>query len=256
MKIIDTHLNISQDGKWFNTTHDASLSTLIKGLDEAGTEKGVLISTPTATSNDYVESVLNKYPDRFRAMASLDFNQSDLEAQTRSLIAKGFSGIKIHPRIQGVDLCDEKYLPLWDYFNKEELTIHVDGYFQLMNHNVRISDLYPLNYENHLRKFPQVTFILGHAGFHRVLDCFFMARSYPNFYCNISYSINYIKRTSLYKDYRFFLEMCDQKILFASDFPETSTQTALDLFLELANGMDAEKKENILFNNAQKIFWQ
>lgn len=255
MQVIDTHINVSPDGKWFNTNHDASIDKVLENMSNANIAKGILISTPTASENSHVKKCLHDYPDKFKALGFIDFEQGNYIDQAKQLLDWGFSGIKIHPRIQGVDICSDEYNGLWEYFDQNNMIVHIDGYLQLVNHKVSIKQILPLAYENHIRDYKNVTFIYGHSGFHKVFDCLFLTRSYANFYCNICYSINFIHQTSLEKDYKFFLERCDQKIVFASDFPELSTKSAIEKHLSLMEGFDIEKKNNVFYNNALKIFW-
>lgn len=256
MKIIDSHVNITETGEWINHLYNSSFERLIGEFENSKIEKGILISMPGTNSNKFISKILKKYPDRFKALGCLDFSKENLTDQVDYLCENGFSGIKIHPRMQGINICHPKFTYLWEHFNKHQITLLVDGYYQLIDSRVNITDLLPFAYEQHIKTYSDVTFILAHAGFHRVLDTFFLCRSYKNFYCNISYSLELIINTSLEGDYKMLIQMCDQKVLFGSDFPEIEIESTKTKFLTLAKDLSSMKLNNILYNNAHKIFWE
>lgn len=255
MNIIDVHVNVTPDGRWFGSNLDASVTALMGEMGKAGADKAVLISLPFASTNSHIASLIKETPDKFKGFGHLNFTKTNLINQVDEILAMGFSGIKIHPRFQGINLCHPFFDPLWDYFNKKKLTVLVDGYYGQANSVVPISALLPLNYEMHLMKYRNITFILAHAGFHKVMDTLFLCTNYPNFYCDISYSLNLIEKMSCYKDYRFLIEQCDKKVFFGSDFPEASILKSKKDFLKLTKGLPKEKIENAARLNALKLFW-
>ncbi|PIU57948.1 MAG: hypothetical protein COS89_02940 [Deltaproteobacteria bacterium CG07_land_8_20_14_0_80_38_7] len=256
MNIIDAHVNITHDGTWGNAGKNASLTQLISEMEKASADKALLISLPGATTNKYIASVIKKHPDKFQGVGHLDFSREDLTKQVDELISMGFSGIKVHPRFQGINLNHPHFDHLWVHLDSKKTILLVDGYYQLNNSYMPIQHLFPLAYERNLLKHKNVTFILAHAGFHKVMDALFLCANFPNFYCDISYSINLIENLSCYNDYRYLIDQCDQKVLFGSDFPEYSISTSKKAFLKLAKGLDNSKIENILKLNAQKLFWK
>jgi predicted TIM-barrel fold metal-dependent hydrolase len=253
--IIDAHVNITHNGKWFKTNYDASLERLFGEMEEANIEKCLLIAMPLATTNTYIASVVEKYPDKFRGLGHLDFSQG-LKKQVDEIIAMGLSGIKIHPRMQNVNLCDNIYDSLWKYLDTKSIRVLVDGYYQVSASTMLIQQLLPLAYERHIRTYKNVTFILAHAGCHRVMDSFFLCRSYKNFYCDLSYSINIFQNTSFYQDYRFLIQHTDQKVLFGSDFPEITLSNARRSYEILAKECLEEKGRNVSGQNAYTLFWK
>jgi uncharacterized protein len=251
--IIDSHVNITHNGKWFNTSYDASLERLLAEMAEAQIDKCLLIAMPEATTNKYVASIVEKHPQLFRGLGFLDF-KSNIKKQVNNIVSMGLSGIKIHPRLQNINICDPFLDFFWEYIDGRKLTILVDGYFQLLNNTFTISDILPFAFEKHLKKHHNVTFILAHAGCHKVMDTYFLCRSYQNFYTDLSYSINFFKGTSFYSDYNFLLKNADRKVLFGSDFPEIRLIDAKKSFQALYRGLSSEKIENISSSNAMRLF--
>jgi len=256
MQIIDSHANITHDGVWLNPKYKSSISSLINQMEQTNTVKAVLISLSIQT-NFYIQKMINdSINNTYKGVGFVDFTKDDFVDQADFLLSNGFSGIKVHPRLQGINLCKKKYQLFWEYLNSKKCILLIDGYFQLTNHRIMIKDLLPLNYESHISKYSKVNIIYAHCGFHKVMDVFFLCKSYENFYANLSYSLNFIGKTSFYNDYKFLIEHCDRKILFGSDFPEISLKKSISDFQKLSNHLKDEKKNNILFNNAFNLFWK
>lgn len=256
MQIIDSHTNITPDGVWLNPKFEASFDLLKNQMEQTNTEKAVLVSL-SIQSNFYIQTIINDSKNNsFKGVGFIDFSRDDFVGQASLLLANGFSGVKVHPRLQGINLCEKKYQYFWEFLNSKNCILLIDGYFHLANNSVMIKDLYPLNFEPHIAKYSKINFIYAHCGFHKVMDVFFLCKSYANFYTNLSYSLNYIEKTSFYKDYEFLIEHCDRKVLFGSDFPEVSIKKSISDFLKLSDHLQDDKKNNILFNNAFNLFWR
>ena len=58
--IIDAHVNITHNGKWFNTDCHASLERLLDEMGGAGVYKCLLIYMPLATTNNMEQDIINK----------------------------------------------------------------------------------------------------------------------------------------------------------------------------------------------------
>ncbi len=89
---IDAHVNITHDGQWYHTTHCASLDRLLNEMNETQIDKCVLISMPNATSNEYINSLVEKYPEKFKGFGHLDFSQN-IEQQLNTIASSKLSGI-------------------------------------------------------------------------------------------------------------------------------------------------------------------
>ncbi len=250
--IIDAHVNITHDGKWFNTDHDASLERLMDEMDMAGVDGCLLISMPFATTNRYVASVIEKYSDRFKGLGYLDFEKNDMIKQIDELISMGFSGIKIHPRMQGVNCNDNKLEYLFDYIDEKLLAVMIDGYYQTNNNKILLPDLEPFKYDLLAKRFPNISFIISHLGGHRTFDLFFVARSNKNLFIDNSHALMYFYGTSLINDFVWVMDKLDEKIFFGSDFPEYGLKEYLDHFNTIVSNTKTLRKE-LVYTNINKI---
>jgi predicted TIM-barrel fold metal-dependent hydrolase len=255
MDIIDAHANICPKGNWINEKGDATIESLEKQMAQTGTEKAVLISTPGISDNQYIKKLLLQKPKVYRAFAQLNFNE-DIIDQSHEILSGPYSGIKLHPRLQNIDLTEKSLVPFWTELNAKNAKVLIDGFPKGATKGLSIAQQLPLYYENLVRTYTNITFIYAHAGFQRVMDTYMMCRSYPNFYTNTSFSQNLIENKGpLQAEFRYLIENCDKKTMFGSDYPEYSIGQALKAFNQITKGQARNKIENVLHNTATHLLW-
>jgi len=250
---IDGHVNITQDGKWFNTNHNASLQRLLNEMPEAGIDKCLLITMPFASNNTFTSSVVEKYPDKFRGMGFIDFTRDNFKEQVDEIENMGLSGIKIHPRMQQINCLDKNLEPLFQYLNEKKKVVMIDGYYQAQSKNVFLKDLHPFNYDILAKQYPEIRLIISHIGAHLCFDLYFVSKSNSNLFINNSHVLKYFEGTSLMNDYTWIMDKLDEKILYGSDFPEYGLSEYRESFERLVNMVPSLRKELIYTNIARLI---
>ncbi|MCD4651648.1 MAG: amidohydrolase family protein [Candidatus Cloacimonetes bacterium] len=219
--MIDAHVNITPNGKWFNTSHDASLERLLDEMAEHNIRQCLLISVPGACENRWLAGVVERYPEKFRAFAHLDF-QKLLKPQLLEIEAMGYAGVKLHPRSQGIYCLDARWESLFAFLNKREIPVMIDGYYQTAGHTPLLNQLTPFYYDALAKKYTQMQIILSHMGAHRVFDAYYLAKSNPNVWLDNSHVLQYFSGTTLISDFNWVMDMLDEKVIYGSDFPEYS----------------------------------
>jgi predicted TIM-barrel fold metal-dependent hydrolase len=238
ISVIDAHVAITEDGKWFGTSHDASLERLLDEMQAAAIERALLIAQPGAAENRFIAQVCERMPERFRGLGHIgDWSQALRElAEMESM---GLAGLKVHPRSQGVDVLAPELEPFWRKVCEMGWPVMLDGYFQNQGNGLPLEKLTPFYYDKLSRAFPELRIILTHLGAQRCLDAFWVARSNPNFYLDLSHSLLYYRDTSLMKDFLFVMAMADQKVIYGSDFPEYG----IDRYLSHVRQMAAQRDD-------------
>jgi uncharacterized protein len=249
--IIDGHINITKNGKWFKTKYDASLDRLLMEMNEAGIDKCLLISMPFATSNKYIASVIEKYPDKFRGLGQIDFTNYP-DRQIEEVYSMGFSGLKLHPRIQGIDCNSSELQSFWAKLNDINAVIMIDGYFQTYNTSILLREIEPFKYDPLVKRYPNITFIFSHLFAHRVFDAYYLVKSNKNVFLDNSHVLKYFENTSLIADYIWIMDKLDEKIIYGSDFPEYGIKEYLNRFSQIIESNSNVRKDLIL-SNIQKI---
>jgi hypothetical protein len=160
----------------------------------------------------------------------------------------GFVGLKLHPSVHGVPADDSAYELAWRFAADNDVAI--------MTHSWSVSSYNPVQYlstprrfEVYVRKFPQVRFVLGHAGGRGQGrgEAIRMVNDYPQVHLDFAGDIY---------DYRLLEKLIGSvpatKILFGSDSPMMDPRSQLSLVL-LAGLADSAKSQ-ILRGNAIRVY--
>jgi len=160
----------------------------------------------------------------------------------------GFAGLKLHPSIHGVPADDPVYDQAWRFAADHDLAIMSHSWSASSYNPVQFLST-PARFEVHIRKFPQVRFVLGHAGGRGAgrQDAIRLANQYPHVYLDFAGDIY---------DYRLLEKLIEsvplEKILYGSDFPWTDPRSHITRVL-LADIEDSAKSE-ILRGNAIRTY--
>ena len=249
--IIDAHIHLSESGRWLaplSAKQDLSLGSVLKEMDSAGLTRAVVLSLQGFNDNMALHKMLTKHFDRFIMFGCFDPESREYPREIE-ILAKdyGFQGLKIHPRRQGISPLDRRLDPGYEKAAALGLPVVFDAYPQ--SQQMPLHELRPYVYDRLAKRHPHLKIIMAHAGAHRLWDAYFVARSNPNVYLDLSYILKIFSRTSLMSDLAVIMEQLDRKIIYGSDFPEVSLKDYLDSAKALMAGLPKEKRENILSGN-------
>jgi len=250
--IIDAHIHITTNGKWFNTDFDASVITAIKQMDNAKIDKAIVLNMTVLNDNLALARQLSNYDDRFFLFACLDFMHMDASNQLEELVKEyGFAGLKIHPRIQAIDPLNELLFPIYDKAIELNIPIVFDCFLQ--SNTIALEKLHPYVYDKIAKKYPKLKIVIAHCGWPRIWDTYHVVKSNENVYLDISYILTKFSKTSLINDLSFMLEHLDQKVLYGSDFPENRIDNYIKEFINMSRHLTQDKIDNICCNNITRI---
>lgn len=232
--IIDAHIHLTPDGRWFNTNYDASAETALRQMDRAGIDMAAVIPMPGPEQREFVKLVVEKYSGRFVTGFTInslsDKEHDELENWLREKTARF---VKVHPRLTGLPPLD----PGLDRFfaSAEEAGVPVVFDTYIRGLEVPLAGLTPFAYDRLARRRPDLKIVLAHAGAHRVMDALAVAQTHANVYLEMSHVLAYFKDTSLEKDFAFAMNRMDRKLIHGSDFPEYH----IDRYLALVRDMSS-----------------
>lgn len=256
--LFDSLTHVTSDGKWFETSHNASEEELLRQLDEVRAEKAVVVGLAGHIENHFVLEVCQRHSDRLVPCASFNpaaySNAKRATAELRSeLKGTPYKALKLHPRLNRYDPLDSRCLSVleelasWD----KPLPVWLDTLFYFRGGKLRKPPADAIH--EIVGQFPSLQFVLLHGGGSWLLHVAEAIRDCPNAFLDISFTLQRYASSSLLSDLRYVLSSLDQRVIFGSDFPEIRIPSALDTFHRIADGISEEKCANVLGRNLSKI---
>jgi predicted TIM-barrel fold metal-dependent hydrolase len=252
--IVDSLTHVTPDGRWFNTTIDASEHELLRQLDHSKVQRAIVVALAGHIENDFVRDVCRRHPDRLVACASFNpaacKSLTDVRSELRAQLAgEEYKALKLHPRLNRYDPLDPYCLEALDAMTSfnNPLPVWLDTLFYFRGGKLRrplVDTIHEL-----VGRFPSLKFVLLHGGGTWILQVAEAIRDCPNAFLDLSFTMTRYKSSSIGADLRFILENFDQRVIFGSDFPEVSIENALAAFRDLAGALSPGKCTNILGRN-------
>lgn len=244
-----THLNFKASDPW---------SDYEKTMRRDNIDRSVLILNTLPTEG--AQLTLNHIwrlcqEDKVRLAAILNYRQPDPLAFVRLARDAGIPLTigKLHPRI--TNICRKDFPALVEQLLQAMFkTIIIDCF------------VYGHHIENHIgmelaiylaQQFPQVNFVLAHAGGCRLLETMLCTRTLANLYYDYSLSCCYFENTSVWLDMVHMLKFNSNRVMFGSDYPDFTPSQAKDKMLLLAHqaNLSREQMQLVMGETAQALYW-
>ena len=211
--------------------------------------------------NDYLEEVMQRYPDRFFCCGMCDYFEEDVVAQAKALYVRGFRAIKIpanrlKTNAVTVSLLDEKMVALFDWMEQNEVMLSID----LDDDSRQIAQ-----FEEVLQQHPRLRVAIGHFGmatFPTFMEQVRLAR-HDNVMIE-SGGITWLYNAEFYPfrgAVRAIRQAADEvgmeKLMWGSDYPRTITAITYRMsydFVLKSEELTEEEKAMFLGKNAERFY--
>jgi len=256
--ILDSLTHVTPNGKWFQSSLDASEQQLLGQLDESGVAHAVVVALADHIENQFVLEVCQRHPDRLIPCASFNPARHADPASARSAFRaalKGapFKALKLHPRLNQYDPLDPRCLAVLEELASWERPrpIWLDTLFYYRGGSLRKPTVDTIH--EMVGRFSTLPFVLLHGGGSWILQVAEAIRDCPNAFLDISFTLHRYRSSSIATDIRHLVNTFDRRVVFGSDFPEIGIGSAIETFREIAKGLPPEKCENVLGLNLKRI---
>lgn len=250
--ILDSLAHVTNDGVWFHTNYDASLSRLLSEMKSDGAYKACVVSIHGFNMpNEFVLRICRERPQQLIPIAGINTNifssLCQAKAELDRLKENGFKAIKIHPTLCNIHLDSPSFN--WAMEACELLDIPV-FICTIMRRRGYVPSMNPLDllYRTFVRH-SGVRVLLIHGGMSEIMSYADLVRALPNALLDLSHTLTKYKGSSLDLDFRYLFTNFDRRCVIGSDFPEYTPSEIRSRIRELAYGLPREKIENICWRN-------
>lgn len=252
MKVIDSHLHLDAD-KFPNI--DDAVKALQSELEIASEiEKVIILHLEAQPWSAKEVSVAISRDDRLNAFVNIDPRRqsasSELEFAIKTL---GFCGLKIHPRLQELDMKSRELVSLCQTAGALSIPVLVDAF---PDGTFLMNGFNPLDYADLAKNCPSTKFIWAHMGGHHVLDLMMLAKRLPNVHFDCSYALLYFRGSSIPGDMIYAMNsMRFNRVFYGSDYPDRPLKQSLDLSLDVLAKHDVkgEALDRLLCGNIKEL---
>lgn len=248
LKILDAHAHIGE-GEYSNAfvyalPIEAALHLSKKiGITKMAASSLKAIGGDLLAGNDRLLDLCGKYPEDLLAYIYFNPHYADeclayIEAHKNN---PSFIGVKMHPREDNVNACDERYYKLYKYASSNNILI--------LSHTWETEPMNnPLLFFEVLKKYPGLKLLIGHMGgtYQGCMSSIELANKYPNVYLDLNgsiYSGIWIEELIKYAPIN--------KYIFSTD--QTFNDPRITLGRVLLSDLDDEAKRRILYYNFEHL---
>ncbi len=218
--IIDCHTHIFESGRGGPFDLPSSADDLMREMDSHGVDAAVVLPLPGVARNEYVQKECARSSGRLTGLYNPEFTEPAETIRKMEAFFGRYSppGLKIHPRQQGVSVNDGVVLDVLHWAAERALPVLFDVF--AYGSSLDNPALHPLAYHRLAQRLPGLRMILAHAGGHKLMDAFMVAKSNPNVFLDLSFTPVYFKDSSLAADCGFVCRRLPAgRVLYGSDFP-------------------------------------
>ena len=233
---------------------DIPVEFTMSAMDQGGVKTGLICSWwgphgPLIT-NDGVSAIVQRYPDRFVGIGSVDLYRpmEAIRELRRCVKGLGFKGLRIVQWLWNLPPNDRRYYPL--YAECIELDIPVGLQVGHTGPLCPSDPGRPIPYVDEVAlEFPELRLVCGHIGYPWTMEMIALATKYKNVYID----------TSAYTTKRFPDELVSymkkhgrRKVMFGTNYPMITPAKCLEGIDEI--GLDEEARRLFLYENAQRVY--
>jgi predicted TIM-barrel fold metal-dependent hydrolase len=250
--IIDAHLHL--DDQLYKSADEAAYD-LSNQLEEAGIDQGIVLHLESQPwSLEDFSKATSKYTN-LKSFVNINPNKANADQiLKRSVQEFGYIGLKLHPRLQKINVNDLSTIRLVNFAGELGIPVLIDAF---PDGTSLMQGFSPLHYAYLAKECQNTKIIWAHMGGHYVIDFMMLAKRLPNVYMDCSYSLLYYRSSSVTKDMIYAMRsMKFDRIFYGSDYPDRSIALSLEMSIDCLKENDIGESEmaKLMGENA-KIFF-
>lgn len=247
MKIIDAHIHL-------NPSDEDAVTSLLHQLDAHDVEKAMLILNVKEEYDAFIKDIASfkANSNRFWIAAGINIHDESSYARFDQLRQMGIAPkIKVHPHLFKI--------------TKEDIEDVVKA-IKPYDTQIIVDSLYygeEIEYHNGVevglaiaRQYPNRKVVMAHSGSVEFLKCMMLTRYLPNVFYDYSFIQTFFQHTSLRLDMVNFLSRTANRIMFGSDYPSFTIESAKENIVSLMeeSELTEEQQEMVLGRNSVTVY--
>jgi predicted TIM-barrel fold metal-dependent hydrolase len=235
-------------------TEEIPVELTISVMDQGNIRKGLICAwwgpQGQLISNEEVASVVNRFPDRFVGIGSVNlFRPMEAVRELRRCVkVLGFKGLRIVQWFWNLPPTDRKYYPLY----AECIDLDIPVCLQV-GHTGPLCPSEPgrpIPYIDEIAlDFPELKIVCGHIGYPWTTEMIAVATKHPNVFIDTS---AYISKRYPPELIEYMKKNGRKKVMFGTNYPMITPSKCLEGIDDLQ--LEDEVRELFLFRNAERIF--
>lgn len=196
--------------------------------------------------NDFIaDTVRNNRSDVFTPVGFAGIHQdyTEMDKEIERIISLGLKGIKIHPDIQGVNIDDERLMPLYEA---------IEGRIPLYLHMGDSREEFQFSATERLvkikKRFPNLEVVAAHLGGYTAWNKIGLLTDFDKIWFDASSSFWVID--NVYAK-QIINELGTKRVMFGTDYPVAYANEELERFMKIE--LDDGVRRDILYNNAARF---
>lgn len=169
---------------------------------------------------------------------------ADMPAELERMLSIGLCGVKLHPDIQGADIDDPRFFPLY-----ESMQGRVPLYLHMGDDRPQYRFSEPRKLLHLLQLFPRLTVGAAHFGGYRAWRDAEVLAGHPNVWFDTSSALWAMSPDAAARLVRLF---GTERLMFGTDYPVKTAGEELERFFAIPGLTEAERRA-VLFDNAVRF---
>ncbi len=227
---------------------DGRVGSLLASMQRAGIGKSVvgLIATRPEQFRSIIKWAAAIRTPEIETFPSFHPAAPDMLEQIRTIHARGFKGIKLHPYYQEFKIDEERLFPAYELMAELGLVLLMHTGYDIGFPRTRIAE--PERTARVVERFPGLKLVAAHLGGWQMWDEVKEFLVGKNVYIDLAFSLDFL---SVDEAREIICNHQPDKILFGSDSPWADPKQEMERLRKL--DLDAELEENILGRNGEKL---
>ena len=254
--IFDSLTHPTLDGNWIMPKYPAcasidSLQIQMQQYNICGAFAVGMQGIGGYNEDAFLQMITDNGKNRLFPIAFYIFAEKNNETIYQDLLvikSKGYTGIKLHPRMGDFSMDDIRLPYVINVANELGLVVLLCTYFYNNRIGCSANTIDSLT-EMLAHLSPTSKVILLHGGGVRLLEMMEVVRAFPNTLLDISLTMCKYAGSSLDLDIQFLFQQFDRRVCIGTDYPEIAHKQLRERFNYFASNTTTEKAENVAYKN-------